>query len=133
MTFLFTVFAGLPEAVSGELLAAYPELGVIRLRRGGLLPRVSGWLLGQSTVDGLTLWRTVWVGRRTKVTAELLLHELRHVQQFDSVGVFPLRYALASLRHGYSNNPFERDARQFAALRINNQQVDPYSEDVKLA
>jgi hypothetical protein len=124
--------AGVREPIPEALLGPFPELGVIRLRRGGLPPRISGWLLGSSTVDGVTLWRTVWLGRRTKVTAELLLHELRHVEQFGSVGGFPLRYVLASLRHGYSNNPFEREARQFASSRIRRQQADPFSEDVEL-
>jgi hypothetical protein len=46
------------------------------------------------------------------------LHELRHVHQFQGDRAFPLRYLWRSLRHGYANNPYESDARAFAAQRV---------------
>ena len=109
---------GVPEAVPPALAGRYPELAALRLRRGGLFPRLGGWCLGTATVDGITLWGTVWLGRSTRASGELLLHELRHVHQFHSVRAFPLRYAWESLRHGYHHNRFEIDARQFAGQRL---------------
>jgi hypothetical protein len=70
--------AGVREAHSPALLAIFPELARVRLRRGGLLPRIGGWCLGQSTVAGITVGRTVWLGNNATPSAELLLHELRH-------------------------------------------------------
>jgi hypothetical protein len=100
-----------------ELLAAYPELRHARWRRGGLAPRVGGWCLGRASVAGITLWRTIWLADGTPLDPELLLHELRHVHQFEGDRAFPLRYLWRSLRHGYANNPYESDARAFAAER----------------
>jgi hypothetical protein len=48
----------------------------------------------------------------------LLLHELRHVDQFQADRLFPLRYLWGTVRHGYLDNPYEADARAFAARRI---------------
>lgn len=43
-----------------------------------------------------------------------LLHELAHVQQYRQHGIlrFLLLYIWYSIRYGYSNNPFEVEARQ---------------------
>jgi hypothetical protein len=100
------------------LLARYPELADARWRRGGLPVRVGGWCLGRATVAGITLGRTIWLAPRAPLAPELLLHELRHVHQFASDRAFPLRYVWRSLRHGYAQNPYEADARQFAASRV---------------
>jgi len=101
-----------------ELLARYPELVDARWRRGGLPVRVGGWCLGRATVAGITLGRTIWLAPKAPLSPELLLHELRHVHQFASDRTFPLRYVWWSLRHGYAQNPYETDARQFAASRV---------------
>ena len=100
------------------LLARYPELADARWRRGGLPVRVGGWCLGRATVAGITLGRTIWLAPHASLAPELLLHELRHVHQFASDRAFPLRYVWRSLRHGYAQNPYEADARQFAASRV---------------
>jgi len=99
------------------LLQRYPELAAARWRRGGLPVRIGGWCLGRSTVAGITLGRTIWLAPGAPLAPELLLHELRHVHQFAEDRAFPLRYVWRSLRHGYSRNPYETDARQFAASR----------------
>lgn len=109
---------GTPDAVSPELLARHPELGGLVLRRGGLLPRLGGWCLGKATVAGITVGRTVWLAPGAEASAELLLHELCHVHQFEALRAFPLRYWWESLRRGYHQNRFEIDARQFAATRL---------------
>ena len=80
--------------------------------------RIGGWCLGRATVSGITLGRTVWLAPGVSLAPELLLHELRHVHQFAADRAFPLRYVWRSLRHGYLRNPYEADARQFAASRV---------------
>jgi hypothetical protein len=100
------------------LLDVYPELRRARWRRGGLPPRVGGWLLGRATVSGVTLWRTIWLAPDVPLEPELLLHELRHVEQFQGDPTFPLRYVWGTVRHGYANNPYETDARAYAARRL---------------
>lgn len=109
---------GLPEELPGELRRAFPELGQMRLRRGGILPRLGGWCLGRATVAGITVGRTVWLAPGVPAAAELLLHELAHVRQFQAHRAFPLRYWWESLRRGYLANRYEVDARRFAASRL---------------
>ena len=110
--------AGAPMALPPQLLVQYPELAGATWRRGGLALRVGGWCLGRATVSGVTLWRTVWLAPGVALAPDLLLHELRHVHQFASDALFPLRYVWRSLRHGYIDNPYEADARAFAQQRL---------------
>lgn len=109
---------GSPFTLPPPLLARYPELGAARWRRGGLPPRIGGWCLGRRSVAAITLWRTIWLARDAVLTPELLLHELRHVHQFQGDRAFPLRYVWRSVRHGYADNPYESDARAYAARRV---------------
>ncbi len=109
---------GAPETVPSRLLAEFPELDKMRLRRGGILPRLGGWFLGQPTVAGITVGRTVYLGAGVPSTAELLLHELAHVRQFEALSVFPLRYWWDTLTRGYLANRYEVEARRFAATRV---------------
>ena len=111
MLTLLRLLTGTPFELPAHLLARYPELGDAAWRRGGLGLRVGGWLLGRSTVSGITLWRTVWIAAGAALEPELLLHELRHVHQFQADPFFPVRYLWRSVRHGYSDNPYEADAR----------------------
>ena len=101
-----------------ETLARYPELSQARYRRGGLPVRVGGWALGTSTAAAITLRRTIFVAPRTPLTAELLLHELRHVHQFLEHWAFPFSYLWQSVRYGYTRNAYEVDARRFSASRL---------------
>jgi hypothetical protein len=109
---------GTPFTLPPPLLGRYPELGRARWRRGGLPPRIGGWCLGRATVSAITLWRTIWLADRAPLAPELLLHELRHVHQFEGDRAFPLRYLWRSVRHGYADNPYESDARAYAARRV---------------
>ena len=102
----------------GELLRTFPELSVVHLRRGGLPVRVAGWSLLQSSAAAITLWRFVFLGTNVRADAELLLHEFRHVQQFQASRVFPLLYLWESLRRGYHGNRFELDAQHYAGARL---------------
>ena len=101
-----------------ELLREYPELAHARYRRGGLPVRVGGWALGTNTAAAITLWRTIFVAPETPITAELLLHELRHVHQFLESWAFPVRYLWQSIRYGYTRNAYEVDARRYSASRL---------------
>jgi len=112
------VLFGTPFSLPSDLLARYPELSAAKYRRGGLPLRIGGWLLGRSTVSGITLWRTIWLAPSVRLDPELLLHELRHVHQFEADRAFPLRYLWRSIRHGYTRNPYEADARAYAARRL---------------
>jgi hypothetical protein len=109
---------GRAETLPAALAARFPELAAVRYRRGGLPTRIAGWCLGQRCVSAITLWRTVWLAPHTRVSAELLLHELRHVQQFQAGVTFPVRYLWESVRRGYHANRFEVDARAYATERL---------------
>ena len=109
---------GTPFALPSTLLSTYPELRDVRWRRGGLALRIGGWCLGRATVSGITLWRTVWLSEGTPLDPELLLHELRHVHQFQEDRAFPFKYLWQSLRRGYLRNRYELDADAYAARRI---------------
>ena len=110
--------AGNPFELPTELLVQYPELGDASWRRGGLPLRIGGWCLGRSSVSGITLWGTIFLSAKAVLHPELLLHELRHVHQFEADPLFPLRYLWRSVRHGYTDNPYEADACAFAARRL---------------
>jgi len=118
---------GRPVSLRSEVLARYPELHGARFRLGGLPVLVGGWLLGRRRVDAVTLGRTVFVAREIEPSPELLLHELRHVQQFGESRTFPFRYIWETIRRGYFENLFEREARSFAARRVG----DPASSSSK--
>jgi hypothetical protein len=109
---------GKNEQLPRHLLDEFPELGQVRWRRGGIAPRIAGLLLGRRSVAGITLWRTVFLGRHAPLSVELLLHELRHVQQFEASRLFPVQYLWETVKSGYFRNRFERDAREFAAARL---------------
>ena len=113
-----TALIGRPVALPASVVRRFPELATIRWRRGGLPVRVAGIFLGRTSVAAITLWRTVFLGPRARLDVELLLHELRHVHQFEASVAFPLLYLWESLFHGYHRNRFEADARAYASSRI---------------
>ena len=82
------------------------------------MPRIGGWMLGQSTVSAITLWNTIYFGRHEVIDPGLLLHEFRHVEQFRERMSFPAHYIWESLRRGYHQNRYEVDARRYAARRL---------------
>lgn len=104
----------LPDAA----LRKYPELAQARYRRGGFPVRVAGWALGTGSAAAITLWRTIFIAPGTRLTPELLLHELRHVHQFLERRTFPFSYLWQSVRYGYSRNAYEADARRYATHRL---------------
>lgn len=120
-----TALLGRAAPLPAALVARYPELAAIRLRSGGLPPRVAGWFLGRRTVSAITLWQTVFAAPDAPLDAELLLHELAHVHQFHGSSAFPLLYLWESLRRGYHDNVYEAQARSFAAHRVRDSRSDP--------
>jgi len=109
-------------AAPAALVARYPELGRVHWRRGGLPVFIAGWFLGQRSAAAITLWRTVFLAPHAPLDPELLLHELRHVHQFEASVAFPLLYLWESARRGYFANRFEADARDYAARRLRGTQ-----------
>lgn len=109
---------GRPAAIPPAVVREFPELERARFRRGGLPVRVGGWCLGQASVSAITLWRTIWLAEHAPLAPELLLHEIRHVDQFETSAAFPIRYLWESVRRGYVRNRFEVDARAYAAARL---------------
>jgi hypothetical protein len=117
-TALAAPLIGRPTTLPRELVDRYPELADARWRRGGLPVRVGGWCLGRRAVSAITLWHTIWLDTESSPSEELLLHEIRHVAQFEASAAFPLLYLWESLRRGYVRNRFEVDARAYAASRV---------------
>ena len=95
--------------------------GVV-IREGRLIPWIGG-VLGRmgGPAAAVTLRRTIVVSPRSPLTPRLLAHELTHIRQWREDALFPVRYAFASLRHGYRQNPYEVEAREVeASLPINH-------------
>ena len=88
----------------------------VQLRAGRFIPRIGG-LLGRmrGPAHAVTLGRTIIVHPEVRLDRRLLDHELVHVRQWRQDALFPLRYTLATLRHGYWNNPYEVEAREASA------------------
>lgn len=101
-----------------ELLVRWPELDAARYRRGGLPPRIGGWMLGASSVAAIALGRTIWLAADQPPDPALLLHEIRHVQQWGEERFFVVSYLWQTLTRGYAANRYEEDARRYAARRI---------------
>ena len=109
---------GRPLPLPAPLLERYPELARVRWLVGGMPPRVAALFMRHAGVAAVTLWRTVWLATGVTPTAPLLLHELRHVEQFEESAAFPFVYLWEQLRRGYELNRFEVDARAYAARRL---------------
>jgi hypothetical protein len=115
---ILTKLIGRDIELPPPIVERFPELATVRWRRGGIPVRVGGLFLGRASVAAITLWRTVFVGPHVPLDAELLLHEFRHVHQFQANPAFPLLYVWESFLHGYQRNRFEADARAYAAQRL---------------
>lgn len=93
-----------------ELAPGLP--GRVTFREGRLIPAIGG-VLGRmgGPAAAVTLHRTIVVHPGATLSRGLLEHELTHVRQWEQDRLFPLRYALESLRRGYRDNRYEREAR----------------------
>jgi hypothetical protein len=98
----------LPRELRGETLPP----GVV-LREGHLLPAIGGFFARMGgPAAAVTLGRTIVVHPDVRLTPRLLSHELAHVRQWEEDPLFPVRYTVETLRHGYRQNRFEREARE---------------------
>lgn len=113
-----TALERVQQLILGEAVEPPPDLppdsipeGVV-FRRGALIPTIAG-VLGRmrGPAAAVTLGRTIVLEPGVRLTKKLLTHELVHVEQWKKDRLFPFRYAAASLRHGYWNNPYEIEAR----------------------
>ena len=100
-----------PPDIPGDLIPP----GVV-FREGKLVPFLGGVFgrMGRPAA-AVTLRRTIVVSPEVRLTRSLLVHELTHVRQWREDVLFPIRYTLATLRHGYVDNPYEVEARHAAA------------------
>lgn len=85
----------------------------VTVRTSRLVPALGGRLAGmKAPAAAVTLGRTILVRPGVTLTARLLHHEFAHVAQWERHPVtFPIRYIAAHIRHGYRENPYEREAR----------------------
>ncbi len=107
------------DRVLGPVCACPPELPRellppgVTIRYGRWIPVLGGWLGNmRGPAAAVTLRRTIIVHPGVRLSRRLLVHELEHVKQWAEDPLFPLRYALQSLRHGYWNNRYEQQARE---------------------
>jgi hypothetical protein len=115
---ILAALIGRPLELPPSIVRRFPELATVRWRRGGLPVRVASLVMGRASAAAITLWRTVFLSPSAPLDAELLLHELRHVHQFQANVAFPLLYLWESLVHGYRRNRYEADARAYATQRL---------------
>jgi len=96
-----------------ELELPEPLPGHVAVVRGNWIPWLGGRLSGmKQPAAAVTLGSTIIVHPRVQLSPRLLRHELAHVAQWQQQPFsFPLRYLLNHLRYGYTNNPFEVEAR----------------------
>lgn len=97
----------------GDVEGPEPVPEGVSLRRSRWIPAVGGRLSGMGRhAAAVTLGRTIVVHPGVRLTTRLLRHELAHVRQWEANPFsFPMRYILAHVRHGYTDNPYEREAR----------------------
>lgn len=96
-----------PSSVPAEAVPAG-----VTFRAGPLIPAIGG-VLGRmgGPAAAVTLGRTIVVHPRVELSPGLLVHELTHVRQWGEDRLFPLKYTLQSIRHGYLQNRYEVEAR----------------------
>lgn len=72
------------------------------------------WFLKLSGFKGITsLWNVVYILEGYEGNADLLRHEGVHLEQMKRDGKFKFvcKYLWYTLRYGYWNNPYEKEAR----------------------
>lgn len=104
----------LPAPLRAQLLHLFgPEARRVRLVEYSWINALHGWPLAVTRRDRIYLR---WGLAEFASYPELVLHEYFHVlRQWNTGRLTVWRYLWASLRHGYQANPFETEARAFAA------------------
>ena len=88
-----------------------------KIKENSAIARLGAWKLKTKRMV-LTLGHTIHLYNTT--SEEFLMdkrwvkHELKHVEQFERFGLFSFlcRYTWESIRNGYYNNRFEKEARE---------------------
>ena len=87
-----------------------------RIKERSFIARLAAWKL-KSHAAAIVIGKTIHLhnaGRGEFVSnKQWLRHELKHIEQFCRYGFIPFlfMYTLETIRHGYSNNKFEIEAR----------------------
>ena len=80
------------------------------------IAKIAAWKLGADKV-AIVMNKTIHLHNTGRLeflqNKKWLLHELKHIEQFNRYGFFRfiLLYLYESIRHGYTNNRFEAEAR----------------------
>jgi len=86
------------------------------IKEDSFLARIAARKLKQDKM-AMVLGKTILLHDTTKQefinNRKWIRHELVHVQQFEQHGYIPflIKYLAESIRHGYYNNKFEKEAR----------------------
>lgn len=86
------------------------------IKEDSLLARIAAKKLKQDKM-AMVLGRTILLHDTTKQefinNRKWIRHELVHIQQFEKHGYLPflIKYLAESIKHGYYNNKFEKEAR----------------------
>lgn len=110
----------LARAIAGRPVPPPPDAAVppdVAIRSSALVTTIGGRLSGmKGPAAAVTLGRTILIRPGVVLTSRLLRHELEHVRQWRARPYsFPFRYIRAHIRHGYTDNPYERAAREAEA------------------
>lgn len=121
-----SLLARLADRVLGPRVPArevpYPLPPDVTIRRNRLVPAVSGWFMGgrRRPAAAVTFGRTILFNAHQRITADLVVHELVHVEQWRDP-LFAVKYVAGWMRYGYRKNPYEEQAyarqRAYAAAR----------------
>jgi hypothetical protein len=86
------------------------------IRENSLLARIAAWKLKQDKM-AMVLGKTILLHDTSKEeflsNKKWLRHEMVHIKQFQQHGyfLFLLKYLAESIKNGYNNNKFEKEAR----------------------
>lgn len=90
---------------------------VIRIKENSFAAKIAAWKLGSDNV-ALVLGKTIHLYNVTKQDflndTRWVRHELKHIEQFRQYGAFLFLwlYLIEWIKHGYTNNRFEIEARE---------------------
>jgi len=88
----------------------------INIKENSIIARVAAWKLHSDKV-AIVIGKTIHLHRASRLeflqNKRWVLHELKHVDQFRQHGFFSFifLYLWESIRHGYTNNKYEIEAR----------------------
>jgi len=87
-----------------------------KIKEQSWIARIAAWKLKTSKV-AIVIGKTIYLHNTARLeflqNKRWVLHELKHVEQFRRHGfmIFIFLYLWESMRHGYSNNKYEIEAR----------------------